>query len=200
MGTFNLFGNKSNDCNNEVRLYDRLNAEHYSQYPYETKDIGEEMALVSQVIMQYWKPRFLLNHNTKCAYEFMDSSETLLTVTHADIAWETLDRLPNMAIECAKRLSFHFPSFIHPFKNGVAEVSWQLNPDGRYFMDDDGFGMTDDEEIKIYGLIDKTGKVIAKFQTINNYDELRMMREQAEKIVKVGETKRLAFLWRLIMD
>lgn len=184
MGTFNLFGNNSKDCNKEMQLYNWLHAEHYSQYPYETKDIGEGMALVSQVIMQYWKPRFLLNHHTKRACEFMDSNETLVTVTHEDIAWETLDRLPNMAVECAKRLSFHFPSFIHPFKNGVAEVSWQLNPDGRYFMDDDGFGMTDDEEIKIYGCIDKAGKVIVKFQTINNYDELRMMRKQAEEMVK----------------
>lgn len=184
MGIFNLFRNNFKSYSDEEQLYNQLTTRTYSQYPYETKDIGEGMALVNEVIMQYWKPRFLLNHDTKCAYEFMNSNETLVTVTHEDIAWETLNELPGVARGYAKSLSFHYPSFIRSFKNGVAEVSWQLNPDGRYFMDEDGFGMTDDEEIKIYGFIDKVGKVVVKFQVISNYDELNMMREQAEKIVR----------------
>lgn len=49
------------------------------------------------------------------------------------------------------------------YKNGVAEVEWQLNPDGMYYRDEDGFGMTDDEEIKLYGAIDRKGKVVKKF-------------------------------------
>lgn len=184
MGIFNLFRNNSKSYSDEEQLYNQLTTRTYSQYPYETKDIGEGMALVNEVIMQYWKPRFLLNHDTKCAYEFMNSNETLATVTHEDIAWETLNELPGVAREYAKSLSFHYPSFIRSFKNGVAEVSWQLNPDGRYFMDEDGFGMTDDEEIKIYGFINKVGKVVVKFQVISDYDELNMMRQQAEKIVR----------------
>lgn len=184
MGIFYLFRNNSKSYSDEEQLYNQLTTRTYSQYPYETKDIGEGMALVNEVIMQYWKPRFLLNHDTKCAYEFMNSNEMLVTVTHEDIAWETLNELPSVARGYAKSLSFHYPSFIRSFKNGVAEVSWQLNPDGRYFMDEDGFGMTDDEEIKIHGFIDKVGKVVVKFQVISNYDELNMMREQAEKIVR----------------
>lgn len=184
MGIFNLFRNNSKSYSDEEQLYNQLTTRTYSQYPYETKDIGEGMALVNEVIMQYWKPRFLLNHDTKCAYEFMNSNETLATVTHEDIAWETLNELPGVAREYAKSLSFHYPSFIRSFKNGVAEVSWQLNPDGRYFMDEDGFGMTDDEEIEIHGLINKVGKVVVKFQVISDYDELNMMRQQAEKIVR----------------
>lgn len=184
MGIFNLFRNNFKSYSDEEQLYNLLTTRTYSQYPYETKDIGEGMALVNEVIMQYWKPRFLLNHDTKCAYEFMNSNETLATVTHEDIAWETLNELPGVAREYAKSLSFHYPSFIRSFKNGVAEVSWQLNPDGRYFMDEDGFGMTDDEEIEIHGLINKVGKVVVKFQVISDYDELNMMRQQAEKIVR----------------
>jgi hypothetical protein len=60
-------------------------------------------------------------------------------------------------------------------------VQWQLNPDGRYYMDDDGFGMTDDEEINIYGIIDTEGRVVVKFQTINNYKDLEKLRKEAEK-------------------
>ena len=74
--------------------------------------------------------------------------------------------------------------FIRQFKNGVAQVSWQLNPDGRYYMDEDGFGMTDDEEVEIYGFIDMEGKVLVKFRNIEDYGELEVMRKQAEEIVR----------------
>jgi hypothetical protein len=100
-----------------------LNTEEYTNYPYETKGLGENMALVSQVISGWWKPRFLLNHNTKCAYEFMDSNEKLTTVTQDDIAWDTLYGIPKIAIERAKRFSAHFPTFIHEFKNGMAKIN-----------------------------------------------------------------------------
>lgn len=95
-------------------------------------------------------------------------TKKLTTVTQDDIAWDTLYGIPKIAIERAKRFSAHFPTFIHEFKNGMAKVSWQINPDGRYYMDDDGFGMTDDEEITIYGYIDHKGKVVSKFHAINN--------------------------------
>ena len=124
------------------------------------------MSIINETMRGWWKPRYLLNHNTKCAYEFMDCNQNLLTVTEDDIDWESLKALPRDAQEQAKRLSFHYPSFIRAFKNGVAVVSWQLNPDGRCYMDDDGFGMDDDEEIEIYGLIDQEAQVIIKFRNI----------------------------------
>lgn len=47
-------------------------------------------------------------------------------------------------------------------------MAWQkwngsLTPDGMYYRDEDGFGMTDDEEINLYGAIDRKGKVVKKF-------------------------------------
>ena len=70
----------------------------------------------------------------------------------------------------------------------MAEVSWQLNPDGRYYMDEDGFGMTDDEEIEIYGFIDQNAKVVVKFRNIDeNYRVLDKMRKEAEKIIRMGK-------------
>lgn len=39
----------------------------------------------------------------------------------------------------------------------------QINPDGRYFADEDGYGMTDDEEITLVGYIDRRGKAVGKF-------------------------------------
>ena len=64
--------------------------------------------------------------------------------------------------------------------------SWQLNPDGMYFMDEDGFGMTDDDEVEIYGFIDRQGKILVKFQHINeDWKRLEIMKKEAE--TKVGK-------------
>ena len=59
-----------------------------------------------------------------------------------------------------------------------------LNPDGRYYMDDDGFGMTSDREIEIYGFIDQKAEVVVKFRYINDDSELDKMRKEAEEIVR----------------
>ena len=106
---------------------------------------------------------YLLDNEAKCAYEFMSIDEVLQIVTDEDIDWDSLKGLPQDAFERAKAHSFHFPGHVYQYKNGVAEVEWQLNPDGMYYRDEDGFGMTDDEEINLYGAIDRKGKVVKKF-------------------------------------
>ena len=175
----------SGNVSYDEKLYQLLTTDRYNNRPYETNNLGEGMAVINETMWGWWKPRYLVNHNTKCAYEFIDGNQCLLTVSEDDIDWDSLKDLPEDAIGRARALSFHFPSFIRGFKNGVAEVSWQLNPDGRYYMDDDGFGMTDDEEIEIYGFIDQNAKVVVKFKNINEcYDELDKMRKQAEEAVK----------------
>ena len=121
------------------------------------------MTLVNQVIGEYWKPRYLMDNEAKCAYEFMSIDEVLQIVTDEDIDCGSLKGLPQDAFERAKAHSFHFPGHVYQYKNGVAEVEWQLNPDGMYYRDEDGFGMTDDEEINLYGAIDRKGKVVKKF-------------------------------------
>lgn len=172
------------DKSMEEKLYMVLQTDTYKSDLYKTEDLGEGMAVLYQNIWGYYKPRFVLNHNDKTAFEFMDSYTCLVTVSDEDIDWASLKKLPEEAIGRAERLSFQFPSFVRGFKNGVARVDWQLNPDGRYYMDDDGFGMTDDEEIEIYGFIDTKGKVLVKFRAIKDRKELEVMRKEAEEKVK----------------
>lgn len=164
--------------------YEQLSSETYSNYPFNSTDLGEGMSVIEEVIMQYWKPRFLVDHESKRAYEFMNNNEYLQTVGSDDILWSSLTGVSEEALDRARRLFAHYPTFIRKYKNGVAEVSWQINPDGQYFMDEDGFGMTNDEEIEIYGFIDRTGKVVVKFQMINDFDVLKQMRVEAEMKVK----------------
>lgn len=176
-------------------LYHLLCEEKYSNYPFQTENLDEGMVLVSEVIMQHWKPRYLLDHNMQRAYEFMSNDECLQTVKQEDIAWEKLASLPLNAINIAKERLAHYPTSIGHFKNGVAEVRWELNPDGYYFMDEDGFGMTDDEEIAVYGFIDKTASVVIKFQPVDNSQKWIAMRKLAEKRVCSKEYELLNVKW-----
>lgn len=156
---------KSNDIDmsEEEKLYRELCLSQYQGLSLVQNDLGEDMALVTQVIGRYWKPRYLMDKEARCAYEFMSIDEVLQIVTDEDIDWDSLKGLPQDAFDRAKAHSFHFPGHVYQYKNGVAEVEWQLNPDGMYYRDEDGFGITDDEEINLYGAIDRKGKVVKKF-------------------------------------
>ena len=167
-------------------LFVKLNNEGYDKYPFIKKDLDEGMILIKEVIGSYWKPRYLLNTITKNAYEVMNLRETLLIVTDNDIDWNSLKDLGADCLDRAKRHSFHFPSFIYKFENGVAQIQWQLNPDGRYYEDEDGYGMTADEEINIYGFIDTEGKVVVPFQYVSGKEAIEELRTQAEKTVKTN--------------
>ncbi|MCD8022031.1 MAG: hypothetical protein LUF30_03325, partial [Lachnospiraceae bacterium] len=48
-------------------------------------------------------------------------------------------------------------------EDGLAEFFWMVQPDGRYWADDDGFGMENDMEIMLCAKIDKTGRFITPF-------------------------------------
>lgn len=192
MNIINFFKANKNQSNDSAarELYTKLNTEMYKSGSWRTIDNGEEMSIASQVICQYWKPRYLLDHNSKCAYEFMTSHENFKTVTEDDIDWDSLKDLPEESIERAHKLDAHFPTRVRNFENGVAQVSWQLNPDGMYYMDEDGYGMTDDDEIEIYGFIDRKGNVIVKFKNINeDWNLLKVMRKEAESIINKNETR-----------
>lgn len=185
MKKFKLFGNSSQiEDNGACELYKVLSTEEYTQYPYEKCDLDDDMSVINQVIGGYWKPRFLMDDRNQTAVEFMDSWTTLKTIRTDDIDWQSLKGLPQDVIDKAKELNAHFPTFVRGYKNGVAEVSWQINPDGRYYMDEDGYGMTDDEEITIYSYVDRAGKPLVKFRNIKNFSELDEMEIEARRNFK----------------
>ena len=51
-------------------------------------------------------------------------------------------------------------------------------------MDDDGYGMTDDEEVNIYGVIDRTCKIIVPFRLTNDSSEHQLMLQEAREILE----------------
>lgn len=164
-------------------LYQKLLSSDYKKRPYQKEDLGEGMSLVHELRGGYWKPRYLMDNETGMAYEFMDERSTLVTFTTDDIAWETIERLSTDIQDQARRLSGYYPTIISKYQNGVAEVRWQINPDGRYYMDSDGYGMTDDEEETLYGYIDRKGKPLVKFRRVKDFSELDVIEQKATENV-----------------
>lgn len=56
-----------------------------------------------------------------------------------------------------------FICHVSRYMNGLACFGWMVQPDGRYYGDDDGFGMEDSEEITLYSLFDKKGEFVMPF-------------------------------------
>lgn len=58
-----------------------------------------------------------------------------------------------------------FPFYISKKFNDdeLAELEWMVQPDGRYWEDEDGFGAGDDVKIILYASFDRTGKFVTPF-------------------------------------
>lgn len=56
-----------------------------------------------------------------------------------------------------------FVIYVSKFVDGVCKFSWMVQPDGRYWEDEDGFGMTPDNEVWLYALINEEGQFITPF-------------------------------------
>lgn len=163
----------------KTELYRKLQSALYKYGVYKKEELGEGMILVEELKESYWKPRYLIDNEAETACEFMDSDYCLLTVTSDDIAWGTIDDLPEKVKERARVLNAYFPTIIRGYHDGVAEVKWQINPDGRYYMDSDGYGETDGKEVALYSYIDRKGKPLIKFRMVKDSSELKEMKMEA---------------------
>lgn len=175
---------------NAMRLYSELSKIDFTKYGYRTEDKGDDIYIIQQSIGGWWKQRYLIDKRRHCAYEIMDSGMNFVHFTADDIDWDSLKNLSDRVKMRARNLSVIYPTFVGSFQYDVAEVSWQLNPDGRYFMDSDGYGMTDDEEVTLYGFIDREMNVLVKFQFIENGSrDLNRLRREAEAKKGIATSK-----------
>lgn len=164
-------------------LYIELQKSKYDERPFSRmKDWGEGMEIVEEVISNYWRERFLINHKTKEALEVMTRGLNLTFIKKEDVDWKGVETLDNNSN--AYSFSAYYQRFaIGKFKNGVALVEWTLYPDGRYFMDEDGYGMEDNDESVLYGFIDTNARVVIPFQ-VKGCDEMGKQRPEAERRAK----------------
>lgn len=61
------------------------------------------------------------------------------------------------------RPAVQFQAIVGPFRDGKAEFRWLLQPDGRYFADEDGFGAENCTEIWLRSYMDEKGRFLEPF-------------------------------------
>ncbi len=96
-----------------------------------------------------------------------------------------------------------FITSFEDFKDGKARVLWEVQPDGWYWADEDGFGAESDYEIVLYSYLDENGNFLAPFriyrignvkyfetdleeQSAKEYEERQ---ERDRKLAESGETQ-----------
>ncbi len=163
---------------NSKELYIELQKSKYDNRPFSRmKDWGQHMEIVKEVISEYWRERFLINHEAKEAYELMDGSLHLTFISEKDVDWNGVESLENNS--SAYCYSAYYPRFaVGQFKDGVAMVEWTLYPDGQYFMDEDGYGMEFNDASVLNGFIDRHARVVVPFQA-KTWEELEKQRPEA---------------------
>lgn len=140
------------------------------------------MEIVEEVIDGYWRERFLINHTDETAHELMDRSLHLTFLTEKDVNWDDVNSLDNN--QNAYSFSAFFQRFaVEKFKDGVALVKWTLYPDGQYFMDEDGYGMEDNDESALYEFIDMHANVVIPFQA-KSWKDMEKLRPEAARRAK----------------
>ena len=182
MNIFNKISNEERDAQRS-RLYpsfEDLMADWNKpddEADYYHRDMGYGMLRFSN---RSWgnKQIFIVNTSLKKVYPITKSTGELIIFTHDDIDWDNVNQLEHNGN--AKRLVAKYGGLsIGDYQDGLAYVSWMLYPDGRYFADEDGFGMEDNDEVNISAYIDTQCRVVVKFQEMKDEEKRRKLREEA---------------------
>ena len=87
------------------------------------------------------------------------------------------------------------------FKDGLCAISWTLYPDGRYFADEDGFGMEDNDEEEVYAIIDIDLNIIEPFRPIKDVAAyLKEIRKEKRESVNNNKTMKTRIFNLIIID
>ena len=87
------------------------------------------------------------------------------------------------------------------FKDGLCAISWMLYPDGRYFADEDGFGMEDNDEEEVYAIIDTDLNIVEPFRPIKDVAAyLKEIRKNKRESVIINRTMKTRIFNLIIID
>ena len=110
---------------------------------------------------------YLVNKVTGKA-RLIDSHGLLIGFPDKEIDFETLDKIPHSHNAHSRRIDYARIGRWDNCENGLIALSWMLYPDGRYFEDEDGFGGEDNDELKVYCIMDEDLNVVRPFTVVRD--------------------------------
>lgn len=109
-------------------------------------------------------PLFIANTETNKVKQLVDEHGKVVGFTKDDIDYESLEGVEHTADAYRMQVDYAGMCRWDDFHDGKCRLCWMLYPDGRYFADEDGFGMEDNDEVEIYCVIDKDFNVLEPFR------------------------------------
>lgn len=128
------------------------------------------------------------NAGERCDVEFVDghSGKRRMIVDNAGRivhfpGIETGTWMDNLRPEQHLQPVIRFRTQFEKYNDAYYIMIWEVQPDGRYWEDSDGFGGTDDMEICLYALIDHNGHFDGPFRIYSVGGEKKFEREDNGK-------------------
>ena len=142
--------------------------------------IGEGM----QWIGNSHGPLFFANYFTGKARQLLDENSHLVGFRDQDFDWEKLKKVEHPYDLNHRYVDYGGLGRYWDFRDGVCCLCWMLYPDGRYFADEDGYGMEDNDEENIYCIIDKYLRIVIPWQPMTDEEMAMNMREARRKVAE----------------
>ena len=128
---------------------------------------GENLMLVTEVNGD----RYLVNKVTGKARQ-ISTPGYVVGFSDDEIDFATVDKLPHGHKAHSRLMNYAPVGWYDRCKNGLMALVWMLYPDGQYFADEDGFGMEDNDEEKIYCVMNDNLEVVQPFTVVSDVDAL----------------------------
>jgi hypothetical protein len=122
-------------------------------------------------------PLFYANSLTGKARQLLDENSNLVGFEDQDFDWERLKVVEHPYDVKHKHVGYGGLGRYNDFHGGICCLCWMLHPDGRYYADEDGFGMEEDDEENIYCIIDSNLRIITPWQPMTDEEMATKMRE-----------------------
>lgn len=156
-----MVGHLENMWQNMINVAVRIKTKIIMSSFKDALDIGENMA----ILKEDGKSFTILNKETGKLRRIV-SEEGRLLVDDGEIDFDAIEKgCPDF--EGGKYVEYYFGIF-REFKNGVCAICWTVYPDGRYFADEDGFGMEHNNEENAYCIINRNLEIIVPFQPMKD--------------------------------
>ena len=128
---------------------------------------GENLMLVTEENGD----RYLVNKVTGKARQ-ISTPGYVVGFSDDEIDFATVDKLPHGHKAHSRLMNYAPVGWYDRCKNGLMALVWMLYPDGQYFADEDGFGMEDNDEEKIYCVMNDNLEVVQPFTVVSDVDAL----------------------------
>ena len=127
--------------------------------------IGEGMLLIGKSR----GPLFMGNFYTGKARQLLDEGCNLVGFDDRDFDWEELKTVEHPYDLNHRHVGYGGLGRWSDYNNGTCCLCWMLYPDGRYFADEDGYGMEDNDEENICCVIDSDLRIVVPWHPMKDW-------------------------------